>query len=109
MKIGEGDLIVTYPFSMPSLVFYTNHKVIRERKGYRLRHFLISHRDHRIFIVTKSKKLEFIRSLWKGKIQVLEVGDSLYPHGKLALALLSPNPPATSNRDPRRKMCPAGE
>jgi len=89
-EIGKGDLIVTYPFSIPSLVFYTNHRVIRERKRSSLKKFLASHGSSRIFIVTRPKKLRAVYRVWKGKVRVLERGHSLYPHGKLALALLSP-------------------
>ncbi len=89
-EIKEKDLIVTHPFSIPSLVFYTNHKVIREKKRSALKAFLISHRSYRIFVITKPRKLEFINHVWKGRVKVMEAGYSLYPHGRLVLALLSP-------------------
>ena len=92
LEMRKGDLIITYPFSIPSLVFYTNHKVIREKKRSRLKKFLASHGSNKIFIVTRPKKLKAVKGIWRGKVRVLEKGYSLYPHGKLVLALLSPGP-----------------
>ncbi len=89
-EIREGDLIVTHPFSIPSLVFYTNHLVIREKKRATLKRFFDTHKYQRIFLITKAKKLRLISRTWEGKVKILEEGDNLYPRGKLVLVLLSP-------------------
>ena len=87
----SGDsIIVTHPFSVPSLVFYTNHRVIREKKTRSLKAFLRSHQHHRLFLLTKVKRLGLIRQTWEGSAKVLKEGQSLYPRGKLVLLLLSP-------------------
>ncbi len=91
-EIKKEDLIITYPFSIPSLVFYTNHRVIRERKKSSLKKFMASHGSYRIFVVTRPKKLKVISHIWKGGVEVLESGRSLYPQGELVLYLLSPDP-----------------
>ena len=89
-----GDLIVTHPFSLPSLVFYTNHQVIREKKTRSLEAFLRSSQCRRIFLLTKAKRLGLISQIWKGKVKVLAEGESLYPRGRLVLLLLSPGVPS---------------
>jgi 4-amino-4-deoxy-L-arabinose transferase-like glycosyltransferase len=84
------DLIVTHPFSVPSLVFYTNHRVIREKKTQSLEAFFRSSQHHRIFLLTKEKRLELIKQIWKGQVGILENGESIYPKGRLVLLLLKP-------------------
>jgi len=93
-NMKEGDLIVTHPFSVPSLVFYANHRVMREKKTRSLEAFLRSSQCRRVFLLTKAKRLGLIRQTWKGKVKVLEEGKSLYPRGKLVLLLLSPGVPS---------------
>jgi len=99
-SMKEDDLIVTHPFSVPNLVFYANHRVMREKKTHFLEAFLRSSQYHRFFLLTKAERLGLIRQTWKGKVKVLGGGESIYPHGKLVLLLLSPGVPSKRSLRP---------